>query len=550
MKLLVFIIALIFIPKENIFSQNILSIIQKQKLDSIATQDVPPNAPGIATAIIQNGEIIYQKYAGYANLSDSTLINNHTRFNIASNGKQFTALAILYLIDNQQLKLSDDIRKFFPTLFPTIKKKITIQHLLNHTSGIRDCYDLWALQGYTWWKQSFNNQDVLALMEQQAELNFQTDTQYLYSNTNYILLALIIEKASGKPFVEFTNEMFAKLNMPHTSFENNYLKIRGPIAKPYFNFGTWTTYDWIWNVCGDGNIFSTLADQIQWEKLVQGKGTSEIKPAIILKSQQLIKGSQFKNYGYGLEFGKYKGLDYTFHEGATGAWKATVVRFPNKKMSMITLTNTGKSIPAMQTRQMADVIFELQEDAKYLITKPLSIGKFVSEDEILGTYLTESDFAFQFEKREDKVFLKRVGRNDVELEREAENIFRQKYDPAFKQEFTTNSKGEMQITAYYSNHSPYTLTKATANWQGFDFKALNGKFLNSETNTMVEINYKSDQTYEVKIANQDTTQGFLITPSKLLVGNYSITIEKNDSTIQRLYLNGDRIKKVRFVRQK
>jgi Beta-lactamase len=372
----------------------------------------------------------------------------------------------------------------------------------------------------------------------------------LYSNTNYILLALIIEKISGKSFVEYTNEMFTKLNMPHTSFEDDFTRIRGPIARAYFNFGTWTTYNWLWNVCGDGNIFSTLADQIQWEKLGQGKGKSAIKPEIILQSQQLIKSSQFKNYGYGLEFGKYKGLDYAFHEGATGAWKATVIRFPDKKMSMLTLTNTGKSIPAMQTRQMADIVFERQEDAKYLITKPLSIGKFVSEDEILGIYLTENDFAFQFAKQDGKLFLKRIGRNDVELEREADNVFHQKYDPAFKQEFTKNSKGEMQITAYYINHSPYTLTKATADWRGFDFNSLNGKFLNSETNTLLEISYKNDQTYEVKTANQDSSKGILITSAKLLVDNYSINFDKTDSNIQHLYLNGERIKRVRFVRQK
>lgn len=551
MKLLIFIIALIFIPQGYIFSQTKLDIsnIQKQKLDSIATQDVPPNAPGIATAIIQNGEIMYQKYAGYANLSDSTFITTDTRFNIASNGKQFTALAILYLIDNQLLKLSDDIKKFLPNLFTQIKTKITVQHLLNHTSGIRDCYDLWALQGYTWWQQSFNNQDVLALIEKQTDLNFPPNTKYLYSNTNYILLALIIEKVSGKSFVEFTKEIFIKLNMPNTSFESNYTNIRGNIAKPYFNFGTWSTYDWIWNVCGDGNIFSTLADQIQWEKLVQGKGEASLKREIILKSQQLMKGSKFKNYGYGLEFGQYKGLDYTFHEGATGAWKATVIRFPAKKLSMITLTNTGKSIPALQTRQMADVMLKLSEDAKYLVTKPVKVGKFVSEDEMLGTYLTETDFTFQFEKREGKIFLKRAGRNDVELEREADNIFHQKYDPAFKQEFSTNAKGEMQITAYYINHSPYTLTKTTADWTGFDFNSLSGKFLNSETNTMIEISYQNERNYAVKIANRDSTTGLLISPTKLLVNNYSISLDKLDSTVKNLYLNGDRIKQVKFARK-
>ncbi len=452
--------------------QNINSLTPKQirLLDSIATQDVPKNAPGIATAIIQDGEIIYEKYAGYADLKENILIKNLTRFNIASNGKQFTALAVLTLIEKGNLKLSDDIRKWFPTLFPNIKENITVQSLLNHTSGIRDCYDLWSLQGYTWWEKSFNNKDVLALMEKQSDVNFAPDTKYLYSNTNYILLALLVEKVSNETFVEYTNEMFIQLNMPNTSFESDFTKIRGEIARAYFNFDTWTTYKWIWNVCGDGNIFSSLEDQIQWEKLVQGKGTSTFSKKILVQSQKFIEGSKLNNYGYGLEFGKYKELEYTFHEGVTGAWKATVIRFPQKNLSILTLTNTGKSTPNTQTRQMADIILELKPVEAYLVTKPASIGKYVSEDEILGTYLTESDFAFTFEKKDNKVFLKRVGRNDVELEREADNIFHQKFDPAFKQEFTTNSKGEKQITAYYINHSPYSLTKVNQILKGYDFK--------------------------------------------------------------------------------
>ncbi len=134
----------------TVLGQTSLSAKQIELLDGIATQDVPKNAPGIATAIIQDGKVIYEKYAGFADLADSTLIKNSTRFNIASNGKQFTALAILTLVEKKKLKLSDDIRKWFPNLYPNLKDRISVQSLLNHTSGIRDCYDLWSLQGFTW----------------------------------------------------------------------------------------------------------------------------------------------------------------------------------------------------------------------------------------------------------------------------------------------------------------------------------------------------------------------------------------------------------------
>ena len=543
---LVFLVCLL--AESSTLGQTDLLRQQLEKLDSIATQDVPKNAPGIATAIVENGEVIFEKYAGLADFSDSSSISKDTRFNLASNGKQFTALAILTLIDDGALSLSDDIRKFLPSLYPNIPSDITIENLLNHSSGIRDIYDLWSLQGLTWWEHSFDNQDVLELIERQKDLNFTPDTEYLYSNTNYILLALIIEKVSGKSFTAFTGELFANLNMPNTSFVQDYSKIRGPIARAYFNFDTWTTYQWIWNVAGDGNIFSTLPDQIQWEKIVQGKGTTSVDEGIIRRSQALVNPSTVKQYGYGLEFGKYKGLDYKFHEGATGAWKATVLRFPDSNIAMITLTNTGKSVPSMQTRQMADVVFDLEEDAKYFVTSPEEIGAYVSEDEILGTYSTPDNFTFEFVKEDEKLYLKRIGRSDNELVREADNIFHQKFDPDFKQEFVKNTQGEMEVTAYYTTHSPYTLIREESNWTNYNYPALNGRYKNAETNTSIEIKHSTDKNYQVIIGNQENA-GLLITSTKLLVNNYVFEFAKGANLIESMSLDADRIKNIKFVRQ-
>ena len=541
------IILLLFIAG-NVFGQTKLSENQLKKLDSIATQDVPKNAPGIATAIIKKGNLIFEKYVGIADFKDSLKIDKNTRFNIASNGKQFTALAILTLEDENKIKLSDDIRQYLPELYPKIKAKITIGNLLNHTSGIRDVYDLWSLKGITWWEQSFDNNDVLELVKKQAELNFEPSTKYLYSNTNYILLATIVEKISGKPFKEYTDGIFQKLNMTNTSFEADYSQIDGKIARAYFNFDTWTTYDWIWNVVGDGNIFSTLTDQIQWEKTIQGYGNSEINHNIIQKSQELVNQDINDNYGFGLEFGDYKNLSYKFHEGATGAWKATVIRFSKDRISMLTLTNTGKSIPSMQTRQMADVVFDLKNNKEYLVTKPAKIGIYVSEDEIIGTYITPNNFTFEFLKKDDnKLYLKRIGRNDVELIREADNVFNQKFDKDFKQEFIQNDSGEMEVTAYYVSHSPYTLTRKKSDWENYDYQALNGKYNNLETDVNIEISHLTNKDYKVLIGEQENS-GLLIAPTKLMVNNYVLEFEKESKNVKTLSLNSDRIRGVNFER--
>jgi CubicO group peptidase (beta-lactamase class C family) len=528
-------------------AQTKLTTTQLQLLDRIATQDVPAKAPGIATAIIQNGKVIYKKVAGYANLEDSTFITERSRFNIASNGKQFTALAILLLMEQKKLSLTDDVRTYFPDLFPLIKDSITIRHLLTHSSGIRDVYDLWSLQGITWWKQTYNNKNVFNLLLRQQELNFQPGSEFLYSNSNYMLLALIIEKVTGQTFQQFTSSMFRALGMHQTSFEDDYTVIRQPVAKAYFNFGSWTGYKWLWNATGDGNLFSTLKDQIRWELLLQGKGRTGISRSLLQRSQHLVEGSSIENYGYGLEFGMYKQIPYRFHEGATGAWKATVIRFPSQKTTMITLTNTGKSIPSMQTRQMADVVFNLKNDAQYFITQPSATGPFVSEEEITGIYLTPSYFSFQFEKRKDQLFLKRSGRNDVALEREASNIFHQVNDPAFKQEFTRNEKGELQVTAYYTTHAPYTLTQTKSDWSLFQTKSVEGVYKNHEINVTLTVQHQDEQNYRVIWSHHDTSKALLVTPSLLLFDGYAAAVTKDEQGSPALLLNGNRVKRMRFT---
>jgi CubicO group peptidase (beta-lactamase class C family) len=529
------------------FAQPALSANQIENLDRLATQDVPPAAPGIATAIISQGRVIYKKYAGYANLTDSLLIDKNTRFNIASNGKQFTALAVLILAKNKKLSLSEDVRKYFPKLFPAIKDKITIGSLLNHTSGIRDCYDLWNIQGYTWWQKTFSNKDVLSLVEKQEELNFAPGTRYLYSNTNYILLSLIIEQASGQSFGAFTTNLFRLLHMPNTSFECDFLQIRGPKALAYFNFSDWTTYEWKWNVCGDGNFFTTLEDMIQWEKIIQGTGQTNIDRRIILESQQPLASSTYKNYGYGLEFGIYKGMPYSFHEGATGAWKATVIRFPERKTSLITMTNTGKAIPAEQTRQMADYLFDFPKEQNLIITKPEKTGPYLSENEIAGTYITPDDFVFTLEWNNQQLLLKRQGRNNINLEREGPNIFHQKTDSLFKLEFTTNLRGEMQVTAYYINHAPYTLTRQNADLKGFDYSLLNGRYYNIETNTSLHIRYLFEKSYEIIFSGgADTTIALLLNQNKLLANGYSLNVAYGTKNSNTIFLSSGRVKQLRY----
>lgn len=524
-----------------------LSQQQTSKLDSIATMDVPKGGPGIAVGIVMNGNIVYEKYAGYADLNDSIYIDRQSRFNIASNGKQFTALAILSLIEEGKLSLQDDIRDFLPTLYPNVKSDIRISHLLNHMSGIRDVYDLWSLQGLTWWEHTFDNNDALVLLAKQEELNFKPGAKYSYSNSNYILLAEIIGKVSGTSFITYTDDMFKSLNMPNTSFISNYKTIDEPIAKPYFNFDTWFGYDWIWNIHGDGNIFSTLKDQMQWERTIQTKRSDRFSKEVLEKSQSLLPNSTNTTYGYGVEFGEYQNIPYKFHGGSTGAWKAISARFPTQDFAIITLTNSGKIDPMLQTLKTADVLLGKESPTKSIRLTPEKIGNYVSIDDVLGHYKINNTI-MQFVEREGDLYLLRSGRNDMKLIRESDNVFQQWNDAPFKQEFFKNEKGEMQVTFYYTATEPFTLTRIESDFSSFDFASLNGTYLNKETSVSFSVVHKSDETYLVENGDKEM-KAFLLTPNELIINDYGyrISINKNsDNMVSDLFLTSGRIQNVRF----
>ncbi len=355
-KVLLFL--LLLLPVLPGLPQETLSPALKEKIEALVTRDVPKDAPGVAFGMVQDGKVIYTRYAGYASLEDRIEIDSTARFNIASNGKQFTALAILRLISQDRLSLEDDIRKFFPDLYPGVTTPIQVRHLLTHTSGIRDIYDLLSLQNITWWRTTMNNQQVLDMISDQQTLNFQPGTNYLYSNSNYILLAEIIAHVTGQPFAVYMENMFDELGMTSTRFEPDFRAIAGPVAEPYFNFDTWTGYDWIWNVVGDGNLFTTLPDQLRFEAIIQGYDTPALSREVIDKSQQKIM-DEF-DYGYGLEFSAYRNLPVRFHHGGTGAWKATFLRFPDQHISFVTFSNSGKTLVVDQNQLIADVVLNLE----------------------------------------------------------------------------------------------------------------------------------------------------------------------------------------------
>lgn len=510
--------------------------------------DIPDGGPGGALGIILNGKLIYTKYAGLADLETKRVIDGNTRFNIASNAKQFTAIATLKLVREGKLSLEDDIRKYLPGLYPEIKAPITVASLINHTSGIRDVYNLWSFQGITWWKKSLDNDDALKLIKNQRELNFKSGSQRLYSNTNYILLAHLVAKVSGKSFRAYTDELFRELGMTSTNFVSNHKDMGPNIGRPYFNFDTWTTFKWRTDLHGDGSLFSSLEDQLAWEVAVQKGSARGLSTELMAESQQAVNADA--DYGFGLEHGAYRGVPVRWHDGSTGAWDASFIRFPEHKLTILASDNSGKFGTNLLVRAIADIVLQDTFTEEAYPTEPKVIGAEIPVEKLVGTYMTGSGFSFIFKLEDGKLILERDGRSDNELVLEAGNVYHQKFDPAFKQAFTWDEEKGMQVTAYYWAHSPYTLTRSKVDWQGYDFTGLEGKFYNDEVKVSFKVTYTEGQRYRIK-SGKDEMRGKLYKRDRMLAdGGNNITISRDaEGRVAALLVSDDRTRDLRFVRK-
>ena len=294
-------------------------------VDQLFAQWAGPDSPGASIAIIQNGKIVYSQGYGAANLEYGVPNSPATVFHLASVSKQFTAFAIYLLVQDGRLSLDDDVRKYLPKLHD-FGKVITIRQLLHHTSGVREQWNLLCLAG---WRPEdvITDDDVARLLFQQTELNFAPGDQFLYSNSGYTLLAMVVKQVSGKTLPAFAKErIFDPLGMAHTHFQDDYGIVVKDRAYSYARQpdGKYQYVALSDSTVGPSSLFSTVADLARWDENFY---TGEVGgPALLAQMQEkgkLNNGEEIE-YASGLEIGKYRGLRTVEHGGGAAAYRTRV----------------------------------------------------------------------------------------------------------------------------------------------------------------------------------------------------------------------------------
>jgi CubicO group peptidase (beta-lactamase class C family) len=310
----------------------------EKEIDLIFKNYNKTNLPGAAVMIIKNGKIIFEKGYGLANVEKNIPITGETNFRLASVTKQFTAMSILMLINEGQLKFETTLQDIFPE-FPSFGKEITIKNLLQHTSGLIDYEDLIPDSATV----QVKDKDVLALLMKTDSTYFRPGSEHQYSNTGYAILAMIIEKISGKPYRDFVSEnIFEPLGMNNTvAFEKNINEVKNRAYGYKITNGIteFTDQSITSAVLGDGGIYSSLDDLYKWdqalytEKLINQKYLDDS-----WTSGVTTNGDEFP-YGYGWRLETYKSNKVVYHTGSTRGFRNIIYRVPKEQFTIIILTN-------------------------------------------------------------------------------------------------------------------------------------------------------------------------------------------------------------------
>ena len=332
-----------------------------KKVDMFLSQWDKNDMPGVAVGVISDGKFVYKRAVGMANLDHDVPNTTTTLFNVASVSKAFTAACIVLLSQQGKLSLDDDIRKHIPEM-PQYADTITIRHLLHHISGIREYQALVRFAGLAT-DSDYDEKFVLKALARQKNISFKPGSKYSYSNSNYVLLGMIVARVSGKSLRAFADEnIFKPLGMKNTRFDDNRFEIvknraHGYMVGPGNSVRVRSTLD---DLVGDGGILTTVEDLYLWDQNFYDPKVGGREMISLLTTPATLNSGEKITYAFGMWNSKYKGIKKVTHSGNVSGFRAQLVSFPDQRFSVIVLSNNSAIIPPTLVEKLANIYLEGQ----------------------------------------------------------------------------------------------------------------------------------------------------------------------------------------------
>ena len=351
------------------------------------------DAPGCALAVIREGEIIYARGYGLADLERRTPITPASIFDLASSGKQFTALVILSLAQQGLLDLDAPVRLYLPEL-QACCDPVTTRHMLHHTAGIRDYCSLMPLADMPE-QNLYAESALLNLIARQQALIFPPGQEHLYSNSGYFLLGIIARRVSGRSLVELIQDwIFRPLGMQHSTFGDDFGRIvpLRTLAYDPVPGGSFRTNISFCGGFGDGPALSSVEDLFLWDQNFYNNQLCGGGQALI--DQMLTPGrlnsGEALDYAAALTIASHRGLKMIRHGGSWAGYRSQFIRFPDQRFSVILLANRSDLPPTELALQVADLHLEQTYTEPVLSLPPESPAEFkLKPAHLAGFYLCE-----------------------------------------------------------------------------------------------------------------------------------------------------------------
>jgi len=394
-----------------------------ENIDALVAEKIEENTPGCIVAVVHNGEVIFKKGYGYANLDHMVPITDDTSFYIASLSKQFIAMSVLLLAEAGQVDLDKSIRTYLKDL-PENTEAVTVNHLIHHTGGLRSYINLIKMKGF------FNNlifdnlsmDDIYSLLLRQKDVVSLPGEKYQYSNTGYILLVRLIEHISGKSFAEFTQEhIFSPLGMETALFIQNPSRIITNYAQGYKKshdgFDIFSTRS---SLAGSTGMVCTVKDMVKWDRFLSegGLGIGKWNLSEVIREPGNLSDGTPLEYSYGLQVNEYKGRKTIYHGGSLFGSDSFYLKFIDDDLSVIIFSNLELFGCNNLAYVIADVIFNPPSDDEQqtqTVEEPKSAFeeiKFVAcdTDGIVGIYRSrKSRSALIIESEDEGITLNLFG---------------------------------------------------------------------------------------------------------------------------------------------
>jgi CubicO group peptidase (beta-lactamase class C family) len=501
-----------------------------------------PATPGCAVGVGVDGAQVLARGYGTADLEHDVPISPDTIFEAGSVSKQFTAAAVLLLARDGKLALDDQVRTYIPEL-PDYGAPLTIRHMLNHTSGLRDWGSVESIAGWPRTTRAYTHAHVLDIVSRQRSVNFTPGTHWSYSNTGYNLAAILVSRVAMMPFAEFTRvRLFEPVGMTHTSWRDDHTRIVKNRAIGYEESnGAFHTDMPFEDVHGNGGLLTTVGDLLKWNEHFWSPKVGDA--AFVAEEQRPVtfSGGSGHGYGLGLMIDEHRGVRQVDHSGSTAGYLAHLARYPDQHVSVAVLCNVSNAGATGRAYEVADLYL-----AERVKLKPAPTASYTLKPDDLerleGLYRSTPDGRVLAIARES---------GTLRLERGPELIAQTgtRFVTAGGQTFEADRPGHLRVSDRYDVIEYERVPAATPTPD--ELRTLAGTYVNGEAETTLVAAVEND----ALVLRRRPDASIVLTPiykdafAAPRLGGMVIVRRDGAGRVTALSVSQDRVWDMRFARQ-